>query len=264
MNIHAIPADVRSSEFQTPGFMKEYESFSHALAFICLNDDTAGLTAALALSHHLTGMKAQILLRMDHNPGLARLVKEQETGNTTIIPFNSLSIASRSDLVLGGIREMLARAIHDQYLATLLRNESDRNETPDVSWDDLPERLRESNRLQAGDILEKLRAIGYDIAPMTDWTATTFSFAADEIEYLAEMEHMRWINAMRDQGFSFGPVKDEQKKTHPLMMPYSDLPEPDKEKDRDAVRMIPRYLGLIDFQIYRPKRSPKPDRKKEL
>jgi hypothetical protein len=86
---------------------------------------------------------------------------------------------------------------------------------------------------------------------MTDWTATTFSFTPDEIEYLAEREHVRWMNVMRDQGFSFGPVKDEQEKTHPLMMPYIDLSEPEKEKDRDAVRMIPHYLGLIDLQVYR-------------
>jgi hypothetical protein len=250
-NIEAIPIDVQSAEFQRADFLKDRESLASVLAFICLIDDTAGLTAALALSHHLTGMRARIFVRMDHNPGLARLVGGKKTGEAPIIPFNSLSIASRSDLVLGGIREMLARAIHDQYLATLSRNEYGPTETPVLSWDDLPERLRESNRLQAGDILEKLRAIGCDIVPMTDWTATAFSFTPDEIDYLAEMEHVRWMNAMRDQGFSFGPGKDEQEKTHPSMVPYTDLPELEKEKDRDAVRMIPRYLGLIDLQLYR-------------
>lgn len=253
--IHAISEDVLSAGFQTRGFMKEYASFSHVLAFVCFDDDTAGLTAALALSHHLTGMKGRILVRMDHNAGLARLIEEQETGAIPIIPFNSHSLAARSDLVLGGIREMLARAIHDQYLATLSRIEPALNEPPVVPWDELPERLRESNRLQAEDILEKIRGIGCDIVPMTDWTATAFSFTPDEIEHLAEMEHERWMTMMRNQGFSFGAVKDEQKKTHPSMVPYSDLPEPEKEKDRDAVRMIPRYLGLIEFQIYRPGRS---------
>ncbi|OPX72568.1 MAG: Calcium-gated potassium channel MthK [Methanoregulaceae archaeon PtaB.Bin108] len=254
-NIHAIPVDVLSAGFQTRGFMEEYAPVSHVLAFVCLDDDTAGLTAALALSHHLTNLKGLILVRMDHNPGLARLVGDQETGEMPIIPFHSLSIAARSDLVLGGIREMLARAIHDQYLATLSRIEPVQNETPGVPWDELPERLKESNRLQAEDILEKIRAIGCDIIPMTDWTATTFSFTPDEIEYLAEMEHERWLTTMRNQGFSYADMKDEQKKTHPSMVPYTGLPESEKEKDRDAIRMIPRYLGLIDFQIYRPRRS---------
>lgn len=253
-NIHTICVDVLSSGFQARGFMEEYTSVSHVLAFVCLDDDTAGLTAALALSHHLNGMKGLILVRMDNNPGLAQLVGDQETGEMPIIPFNSLSIAARSDLVLGGIREMLARAIHDQYLGTLSRIEPANAETPVIPWDQLPERLKESNRLQAEAILEKIRAIGCDIIPMTDWTATTFSFTPDEIEYLGGMEHERWLTTMRNQGFSYADTKDEQKKTHPSMVPYTDLPEPEKEKDRDAIRMIPRYLGLIDFQIYRLRR----------
>jgi len=263
VRIHAISIDVLSAGFQRPGFMKEYASFSHALAVVCLNDDTAGLTAALTLSHHLIGMIARILVRMDHNPGLARLVEEQETGEIMIIPFNSLSTAARSDLVLGGIREMLARAVHDQYLATLSRTAPAGTDIPMVPWDELPERLKESNRLQAEDILGKIRAIGCDIIPMTDWTATSFSFTPGEVEYLADMEHERWMTMMRERGFSFGSVKDEEKKTHPLMVPYIELPEHEREKDRDAVRMIPRYLGLIDFQIYRPRRKERLNGKEE-
>lgn len=261
VDIHAISADVLSDGLQTPGFLKEYAHLSHALAFVCLRDDTTGLSAALALSHHLIGMDAQILVRMDHNPGLARLVEGQNTGEIPIIPFNSLSLAARSDLVLGGIREMLARAIHEQYRATVSRIAPLGTDTPPVPWTELPERLRESNRLQAEDILRKIRAVGCDIIPMTDWTATAFSFTPEEIEYLAEMEHDRWVKIMRDEGFSSGPIKDEKDKKHPLMVPYSDLPETEKEKDRDAIRMIPRYLALIDFQIYRPKTKHKTDMK---
>jgi len=107
--------------------------------------------------------------------------------------------------------------------------------------------------------MEKIRAIGCDILPMTDWTANEFSFAQNEIEYLAEMEHDRWMDAMRDEGFSFGSIRDEQKKKHPRMVPYRDLPENEKKKDRETVRMIPHYLALIDFQIYRPAQKIPPD-----
>jgi hypothetical protein len=254
--IRAVPVDVRSAEFQSGGYLKDLGSRSSVLAFICLNDDTAGLTAALALSHHLVGLDARIFVRMDHNPGLATLVKEMSPETVPITPFNSLSFAARPDLVLGGIREILARAIHDQYLAKQSLHDAEQNDVAMAHWDDLPERLRESNRLQAEGILEKLRAVGCDILPLTDWNAPAFSFTPAEIEYLAEMEHERWMDAMKTQGFSLGPVKDEQKKTHPSMVPYIELSEPEKEKDRDAIRMIPRYLSLIDFQVYRPPGNP--------
>lgn len=253
--IHTVTTDVRSAEFQSGSYLKDFGSYSSVLVFICLNDDTAGLSAALTLSHQLVGRDTRILVRMDHNPGLATLVEKMSPETIPIIPFNSLSFAARTDLVLGGIREILARAIHNQYLAAKKTQEPTSPDSAMVPWDELPPRLKKSNRLQAEDILEKIRAIGYDILPMTDWKATDFSFTPEEIEYLAEMEHERWIKAMREEGFSPGPTKDERVKTHPLMVPYSDLPENEKEKDRDAVRMIPHYLSLIDFQIYRPGRT---------
>lgn len=259
-NIRAVPVDVRSAGFQGGSYLKECGSYTSVLVFICLNDDTAGLTAALALSHQLVGLNGRILVRMDHNPGLAMLVKQTSPETIPIIPFNSLSFAARPDIVLGGIREILGRAIHDQYLAAMSLHEPVQNGVAMVPWDDLPERIRESNRLQAEGILEKLRAVGCDILPLTDWDATAFSFTPDEIEYLAEMEHMRWMEAMRTQGFSLGPVKNEQEKTHPSMVPYAGLSEPEKEKDRDTIRMIPRYLGMIDFQVYRPERNPPQER----
>lgn len=251
VNISAISIDVQSPEFQSARLPNECKSFSSALVFICLHDDNAGLTAALTLSHHLAGIKAQILVRMDHNSGLACLVGEMETGEIQIRPFSSLSIASGRDLVLGGVIEILARAIHDQYLATSSLHGPVVTNPAMVKWDELPERLKESNRRQAESIMKKLWAVGCDIAPLTDWTASAFTFSPGEVEYLAEMEHERWMDDMKRQGFSFGILKDMVRKTHPAIVPYAELPEPEKEKDRDAVRLIPRYLSIIDFQIYR-------------
>jgi len=253
VTIHPFAIGVHSAEFQSARFLKERAAVSYVLAFVCLNDDTAGLTAALTLSHLLIGIPSKILVRMDHNPGLARLVESNETGAVQIIPFNSLSIAARSDLVLGGVIEVLARAIHDQYLAMMQSSQKPAASTPAaVVWDDLPERLKDANRRQAEHILDKLRSVGCDVVPMTDWLANGFLFTPGEIEYLAEMEHIRWMDTMREQGFSFGSIRNEEEKTHPSMIPFHDLPEHEKEKDREAVRMIPHYLALIDLQIYRP------------
>ena len=250
--VDALPTDVLSSVFQSPGFLDEHCPPSRTIAFVCLPDDIAGLAAALALSHHLADRDARILVRMDQNPGLARFVKRREPPEIPIIPFSTLSLAARPELVLGDVRETLARAIHDQYLATAARVGSG-HETPSaVPWDELPDPARESSRLQAESILEKVRAAGCEIMPLTDWDAPSFAFTPEEVEFLAAREHQRWMAAMAAEGYSYGPVRDDAAKKHPSMVPYEDLPEPEKEKDRDAVRMIPRYLALIDMQVYRP------------
>ncbi len=253
--IHAVPSDTRSPAFQSGRFLGAAGPFSFALAFICLDSDEEGLAAGLALSRHLSGQDARVLVRMDHNPGLAALLGEESPGMVPLVPYSSLSRAARPEIVLGGVREVLARAIHDQYRERMANQGTVEKSPALVPWDELSDRLKESSRLQAGDILAKLHAIGCDIQPMTDWDAPSFSFSPEEIEYLAAMEHQRWMDAMVADGYSHGPVRDDAARKHPAMVPYADLPEPEKEKDRDAARMIPRYLALIDMQVYRRKKG---------
>jgi hypothetical protein len=251
-SITAVSIDIQSAEFQKAGFLDLEKPFSPTIAFVCLKDDTAGLSAALTLSHHLKGPDTRIFVRMDHNPSLASLLGKKVMGETGIVPFNSLSVSSECGMVLGGVRETLARAIHENYVTARLADDPLLDDPALVPWERLPPRLKESNRSQAASIVEKLHAIGCDICPMIDWSSARFSFTPGEVEYLAEQEHVRWLHEMNTKGFSFGATKDENAKTHPSMIPYENLSEDEKEKDRETVRMIPYYLSLIDFQVYRP------------
>lgn len=46
-----------------------------------------------------------------------------------------------------------------------------------------------------------------------------------------EQSHENWLKFKLDHGWVFGPVKDESAKTHPLIVPYADLPEEQRVKD---------------------------------
>ena len=101
-------------------------------------------------------------------------------------------------------------------------------------------------------IRNKLNAIGCDIGPITDWDAPeNFSFSSYEIEFLSELEHERWMQEKIAEGWHYGAKRDDRKKTHPSIIPYKDLSESEKEKDRDTVKLIPQIISLIDYQIYR-------------
>jgi hypothetical protein len=43
--------------------------------------------------------------------------------------------------------------------------------------------------------------------------------------------HFIWCRSMQDQGWSYGPVKDAEKKTHPLLVPFEKLSPQDQAKD---------------------------------
>jgi len=155
-------------------------------------------------------------------------------------------------LIFGGTYEILARAIHEDYV----RSEREKGHTPEtnpamVPWEELPETLKESNRSATEYIRVKLKAIGCDIAITTDWDAQPFKLSSEEVELLAEMEHDRWVRERLARGWIYGPTKSIQKKTHPYLVPWAKLSEEAKDLDRDAVRAIPALLARARYQVYR-------------
>lgn len=52
------------------------------------------------------------------------------------------------------------------------------------------------------------------------------------VELMAENNHNKWMETRRAQGWTYGPERDDAKKTTPCMVPYSDLPESEKDVDR--------------------------------
>jgi hypothetical protein len=45
------------------------------------------------------------------------------------------------------------------------------------------------------------------------------------------LHHEQWMAEKKSAGWKYGKVKNGVKKTHPLMIPYGDLPEVERRKD---------------------------------
>ncbi|MCK4760712.1 MAG: hypothetical protein KAW12_00835 [Candidatus Aminicenantes bacterium] len=149
-------------------------------------------------------------------------------------------------------REILARAIHEKYV----KDQKAKGETPAdnpslVSWEDLPGTLKESNRRQVDLMEEKLKTIGCCIAPAGSLASAPAEFTAEEIESMSIIEHRHWVEERTKNGWKYGPVKDAEKKENPWLIPWEELPEAEKEKDRNPVRRMPVILAKAGFQIFR-------------
>ena len=79
---------------------------------------------------------------------------------------------------------------------------------------------------------------------------STFGAAVGEIETMAEIEHERWITERVARGWSKGP-RDDAARSHPALVPWSDLPEAEREKDREVVRAIPALLAEAGYVVVR-------------
>lgn len=61
-------------------------------------------------------------------------------------------------------------------------------------------------------------------------------------EAIAENAHEIWAVDRQEEGWTYGPKRDENKKETPCMVPYSQLPEKEKEYDR---KMAMKTLKLV-------------------
>ena len=146
----------------------------------------------------------------------------------------------------------LARAIHSGYLSETrkqgLKDSANRNY---ISFDDLPDETRYSNMDNAWHIPTKLLSIGYKIRPVEKGLkAVALHLNEVEIETMAIVEHLRWCWDKRLSGWTYGNKNDTVRKTHPSLLPYEDLYEAEKEKDRELVKLIPALLQDIHFEAY--------------
>ena len=60
-----------------------------------------------------------------------------------------------------------------------------------------------------------------------------------------EKSHESWLTLKRSEGWSYGPEKNVEQKTHPCMVPYSDLDETQKKKDEWFITMVQQMAKVL-------------------
>ncbi len=71
------------------------------------------------------------------------------------------------------------------------------------------------------------------------------------VERLAESNHDHWARQRMDQGWIYGPERDDQKKTHPDLLPYDQLSESEKGYDRTSVVETLKAIIASGYEIRR-------------
>ena len=137
--------------------------------------------------------------------------------------------------------EMLAEKIHASYLNSVWEPDAPAGK----AWLDLPARYRDSTRMQVQTIEFKLACIGFTIANAIAAPKRLRDIVTTKIETLSEAEHNRWMTEKRLLGWTFGSQRNEATKKHPCLVPYAQLAEADKEKDRVMWREILDHIETM-------------------
>lgn len=117
----------------------------------------------------------------------------------------------------------------------------------------LPNSLRKSSVAKALNAAELFAACGYRVSGLHECPneRRIRKLPEKQVEYLAYLEHERWIEERLAGGWVYGPVKDIEKRISPWLIPYSELPDEIKEIDRRAVKDLIDALESIGLAIGR-------------
>jgi hypothetical protein len=156
------------------------------------------------------------------------------------------------DIGAAGTHELVARAIHEEYVEQERKAGATPESNPSMRpWDELPRRLKESNLRQVDDIWQTLYMINCTIGMSISGREPLFVFTDSETEFLAKKEHVQWANERLKKGWVYGTARDDQRKIHDCIIPWEELPEAQREKDRNAVRALPAILAKVYLKIVR-------------
>jgi len=164
-----------------------------------------------------------------------------------VLPLGRPTRLLASDILDIAQRDAAAQRLHEAYS----RGEG-KSAASATDWNRLPETYRRANRRSADHIAAKLFSLGLTsereahepvlverhahqrlIAPLT-------ARDDDRLDGLAALEHQRWSADRILDGWSYGAVRDDDRRLHPLLErgDYAALAPVEQQKDRDQLRTI--------------------------
>jgi ryanodine receptor 2 len=69
------------------------------------------------------------------------------------------------------------------------------------------------------------------------------------IEQMAKNVHEVWAKSRIDEGWVYGPERSDELKQHPCLVPYEELPEIEKEYDRNTAIGTLKLVSKLGFKI---------------
>ena len=220
-------------------------------------DDELNFRMALAL-HRLNGSEMpRTLLFQTRQCGFASLFSG-DVGTyplgTKISVFGTIEQTYSLEALLHESTDIMARALHEDWYrqeAARLKKENAPVKPAFRAWERLDEIYRDSNRYAADHIRVKLRAIGYRVEPLRGDPTRLVQFDHAQIELLAEMEHARWCAEHFLKGYTQDPgPRNDTAKTHPDLVPWTELSAGTKDYDRSQIRALPNALENARLGVF--------------
>ena len=68
-------------------------------------------------------------------------------------------------------------------------------------------------------------------------------------ERIAKNVHENWASARIAEGWRYGPCRDDETKVTPCLVPYCELPEVEKDYDRNTAMQTLKLIVKLGYRI---------------
>lgn len=215
---------------------------------VAFEDESLALSSALFVHQVLRDPSIPIVVRTDADAGLGGLVSPPGEGAEPPFPglslFPFLDRACTPEIVEGGVREQLARAMHEDHVARTGGGAGLHR-----PWEELSDEERESSRAAADAIISGLATVGYELVPLRRWGGAAVELDPAQIDQLAAREHQRWFDERTAAGWTYAPERDDARKHNPLLLPWDQLDDAAKTWNLQAVANWPAMLARASFEL---------------
>ncbi|MFO0815392.1 MAG: RyR domain-containing protein [Gemmatales bacterium] len=241
-------------------------------AFICIGDDGAATAQAVTLRRQRLSNKQPIMVAVQQSAlGFGKWLDFEASGwGDNIHAIGMDDSLYDPEMALQPELEMRAQAIHTNYrikmkkdlaqAATEAERKSIQQQHANQPWKKLSPEIRMDNRENANrydDYLWETNAFKtkrYRRVFAPDWMLNLESrklleFADAEVDSLAAREHERWLNRKLQEGWTYAPDRNDDRKQSPYVRPFDELTDEQKIHNREFIRSIPRVLALADYRI---------------
>lgn len=91
----------------------------------------------------------------------------------------------------------------------------------------------------------------YVPSPVDTKSITLTTEMKELVETLAQNAHDVWASQRFKDSWTYGPERDDVRKTHPCLVAYEDLPESEKMYDRLMTEQLIKTLVAMGYRISR-------------
>ncbi len=236
---------------------------------ICVSDPDESIALGMSLPAEVYESETRVLIRQEIQTDLGDIIHKDNGRYRNVKVFGMLEKGISKNMLMDDLASYANEEyetngfINDLYNSIISgcgKKVDELKAQARTSWIKLEENMRWANRYQIDAYVTYANALGYKFAKTVEEdyrevTVEEFENAlSDELLLpLMSMEKYRWNAERTIEGWRYGAVRNNTHRVHHLIVPFSDIPEKEKLKDKAVIVNLPYMAVLGGYKIVKKK-----------